>query len=318
MRIGIIGAGTAATMHSRAIQSLHPEMEQFVFDINPEVAVKFANAHNVICSSNLHDFWECIDAVVISTPVTTHSTFVKEALRRKKHILCEKPMALNTNEAQEMLNMCREYDGVVCSVGFNYRYFAITRLIKESKLIGEIKNVNLMIRRLYRNDWHNSYNGVLSDLGIHLIDLLFFICNQSIDFSTCTTIMKKKEDWDYDSQVSGQMTNGVNFYISASRITNPLEVVFSINIEGEAGSILYDSRQMSKWTLKKGGIVEVGTFELSYTTTDFFDFTDSISLQDFFWIKSINNNRNYYNASFEDGLNAQRALDYFIDQATGT
>ena len=122
-----------------------------------------------------------------------------------------------------------------------------------------IKNVNLMIRRLYRNDWHNSYNGVLSDLGIHLIDLLFFICNQSIDFSTCTTIMKKKEDWDYDSQVSGQMTNGVNFK------TTIVDVLLGL-LEPESGKILADGVDVN--TNYQGWLKNIGYIPQTIFMTD--------------------------------------------------
>ena len=60
-------------------------------------------------------------------------------------------------------------------IGFNYRFFDISEILKNQTQRGEINKINIMIKRLFRNEWHNKENGVLSDLGIHLIDYITYL-----------------------------------------------------------------------------------------------------------------------------------------------
>ena len=316
MNIGIVGAGFAASLHSDAIRMKFPTINQYVYDVNIDVAEKFAEKHQAFLTNNYSELLKCTDAIIISTPSSTHFSLAIEAINNKKHILCEKPMALNIGEAIEMTKAASN-NNIIAAIGFNYRYFEITRLLKNESPVGDIRRIKLAIDRLNRNEWHNKNNGVLSDLGVHLIDLIMFVCNQKFDLNTCRTHIRKKEDWDYDACVCGKMNNGIEFILSASRIDIPSEVKFLVEIEGENGVLSYDSREMRSYTIERKGAIFKYSLMPNYEKDDFFDFFDSIMQQDLEWIKMINTNTYNHLALFIDGVSAQQALDFFYSSKGG-
>ena len=121
MKLGIIGAGGAA-------QGIHIPG----FRLIPEVEIA------TICDSNgkhdVKDYREVlsrndIDAVVVSTPNYTHPGIVREAFAAGKHVLCEKPPALNATDAQTMLDAATA-SGKVHMTAFTYRYTRAVQYMK--------------------------------------------------------------------------------------------------------------------------------------------------------------------------------------------
>lgn len=129
LKIGIIGAGFAAGVHSKALKSIDCSIRQYIFDVNGEVAKRFSDEYDCKVVKTLDDLFDSVDAVIIATPVWTHSDLVRKALNHNKHILCEKPMAQSCAEAKEMCNLA-EITNVICAVGFNYRFFDITKSLQ--------------------------------------------------------------------------------------------------------------------------------------------------------------------------------------------
>ncbi|TKJ46934.1 dehydrogenase [Candidatus Aerophobetes bacterium Ae_b3a] len=139
-----------------------------------------------------------IDLIDISTPTNFHRDIAVAAAQEGKHILCEKPMALNLNETKEMLKTA-ENSGVKHMMGFNYRRLpAIVlarNLIKEGRL-GKIYH----FRAVYFQDWIIDPDfplvwrlkkeiaglGALGDMGAHIIDLARFLVGE-FDSVMCTT-----------------------------------------------------------------------------------------------------------------------------------
>ena len=152
MKIGIIGIGFAGQLHSKVIEMLDTNIVYYVYDVMPNAAQEFAKAHKCQAVNSLEELYEKIDAVIIATPTFTHYNLVMEAIQKGKHILCEKPMAVRLSEAEEMLEMSRK-ENKICAIGFNYRFFEITEILKKQNQIGEMCNIKILIKRLFRNDW---------------------------------------------------------------------------------------------------------------------------------------------------------------------
>lgn len=311
MKIGIIGIGFAGQLHSKVIEMLDTNIVYYVYDVTPNAAQEFAKAHKCQAVNSLEELYKKIDAVIIATPTFTHYNLVMEAIQKGKHILCEKPMAVRLSETEEMLEMSRKKNKI-CAIGFNYRFFEITEILKKQNQIGEMCNIKILIKRLFRNDWHNKDNGVLADLGIHLIDYITYLCNQSINLSTCKVRRKYIEGWDYDSKVLGKTEKGIPFELIASRTKNPDEVQFNIEIVGTKGTFRYDSRKETTYEIEKDNISCKYNFEKEQKTEGFFDFTDSILRQDEAWLKAISSENVKNIATFEDGFRAQKALEIFL------
>ena len=84
-----------------------------------------------------------VDAVYIPLPNSLHCQWVEKAARAKKHILCEKPLALNETQAQHMFEVCEE-EGVLLMEAFAYRHAPLIQKVKqviEEGAIGKIKYI---------------------------------------------------------------------------------------------------------------------------------------------------------------------------------
>lgn len=124
-----------------------------------------------------------VDLVDISTANDTHLPIALAAARAGKHILCEKPMARNADEAQQMYEAVRD-SGVTAMMVFNYRFLPALalakRMIDEGKL-GTIRHFNAV----YYQDWlvdeqfpinwrhraEQSGSGAHGDMNAHIVDL---------------------------------------------------------------------------------------------------------------------------------------------------
>lgn len=217
LNIGIIGAGFAAGVHSKALKSIDCSMRQYIFDVNDEIAKRFSDEYDCKAAKTLDDLFDSVDAVIIATPVWTHFDFVRKALEHNKHILCEKPMAQSYAEAKEMCGLS-EITSVICAVGFNYRFFDITKSLQNEIKNTTVEEIHLSIRRLFRNDWRRDETSVLSDLGIHLIDLLSILSGGKIDVDCCKTQMKYINACDYESIVKGYTDNNIAFCLEYNGI----------------------------------------------------------------------------------------------------
>lgn len=312
MKIGIIGIGFAGQLHSKVIEMFCSDI-YYVYDLTAHVAQEFAKTHKCQAINTLDELYDKTDAVIIATPTFTHYSLVMEAMQKGKHVLCEKPMSLRVDESEKMLAMSREKN-LICAIGFNYRFFEITEILKKQNLIGEMCHIRILIKRLFRNDWHNKENGVLSDLGIHLIDYITYLCNQCINLTTCKVNRKYIENWDYSSNVLGETENGISFELVASRTTNLEEVQFNIEIVGTKATFRYDSRQELIYEIEKNDGSYIYDLKKNERTEGFFDFTDSILRQDITWIRAISGESVKKIATFEDGFRAQKALEYFLSK----
>ena len=101
-----------------------------------------------------HDSYEAlirdpaVDAVYIPLPNSLHFEWAIRAMRAGKHVLCEKPLALNAGEAEEMIRTSREC-GVLLMEAFMYRYtdrMSKVRDVLESDTLGQIRSINSTFR----------------------------------------------------------------------------------------------------------------------------------------------------------------------------
>ena len=121
-----------------------------------------------------------LDAVIISTPEDQHHPMTMAALENGLHVLCEKPLALSTDEALEMLRAAEEKK-VKHMINFTMRWlphFQFLRHLMEDNYIGKPYHAHFH----WLSGWHadsfdytwiydpNLSNGVVSELGVHLVD----------------------------------------------------------------------------------------------------------------------------------------------------
>jgi 1,5-anhydro-D-fructose reductase (1,5-anhydro-D-mannitol-forming) len=125
-----------------------------------------------------------VDAVYIALPNALHHAAVLAAARGKKHVLCEKPLAMNVAHARQMVAACRDA-GVILRVAHQLRLEAVVgqaRQIVRSGRLGRLAALSLErasglgARTSWRQDF--SQSGVIFDVGVHLLDLTQWVSGQ--------------------------------------------------------------------------------------------------------------------------------------------
>ncbi|MFC4776158.1 Gfo/Idh/MocA family protein [Paenibacillus sp. GCM10023252] len=191
IRLGMIGAGGIGKVHMEVFEGI-PEVElAAVTDIYLPLAQKRAQEHHipVVYGSPgelLKD--ESIDAVVIAVPNQSHAPLAIEALQRGKHVLLEKPMAIDSESAKAIVEE-KLKSGKVLMMAHQMRWSAISRAIKQ-KIdkgdVGTIYNAKAgWMRKKGIPGWGSwftrkdqSGGGPLIDIGVHMLDLaLYFMGN---------------------------------------------------------------------------------------------------------------------------------------------
>lgn len=186
LKIGVIGNGSISQCHLKPY-SEHPDVTiHAVCDLNEERARAAADKYNVPhvytdYRELLAD--ETIDAVSICTWNNTHAEISIAALRAGKHVLVEKPLARSVEEALRMQEAVRE-TGKLLQVGFVRRYDPNARMLRQFVDAGEFGDIYYAkasyIRRFgnpggWFSDRSRSGGGPLIDLGVHVIDLCWYM-----------------------------------------------------------------------------------------------------------------------------------------------
>lgn len=144
-------------------------------------------------------FYMNLDAVVVATPPASHFALAKDCMERGLHAFVEKPITLNSRDAEELVNLAEEKD-LTLMVGHTFEYNPVVRKIKEiidSGELGKIYYIDAM--RLNLGLFQSDMN-VLWDLAPHDISILLYLLDQdpvSVSARGGDCIFKGKHDVAY-------------------------------------------------------------------------------------------------------------------------
>ncbi len=188
VRVGVVGAGWwTEVMYLPAIAK-HPQAQVVAVCGRDDARTKaYAQAHDI---PNYFINYEAmyasglIDAVIISTRNDTHYDMTIKALDAGLHVLCEKPLAMNVQQANEMTQKA-EATGLKCMVPFTYRFMPAERYIKQlidDGYIGKPYHLNMRYYTgyardgdyLWRFDLEKSGGGVIGDIASHFLYLAYW------------------------------------------------------------------------------------------------------------------------------------------------
>jgi predicted dehydrogenase len=155
-----------------------------VADINEERGRKAAQEYGIEWYADYRRMLERsdIDVIMVMTPSGTHADFAIDAARAGKHVISTKPIEVNLERADRMIQGCQDA-GVILAIDFESRYMADNVRIKEAIDAGRLGKMTLGEARLkwYRSDayyegWHGTWKldggGSLINQTVHQIDLL--------------------------------------------------------------------------------------------------------------------------------------------------
>ncbi|MGY8773041.1 MAG: Gfo/Idh/MocA family protein, partial [Gammaproteobacteria bacterium] len=106
---GVIGPGSIATGFAHSIKHCQNSELTSVFGRNEKKAKVFAELFGLHSFSSLQDFIgsDAVDAVYVATPHSDHFVYALEAIKHKKHVLCEKPLTMNAHESMILLDLAQ-------------------------------------------------------------------------------------------------------------------------------------------------------------------------------------------------------------------
>lgn len=274
IRFAIIGCGKIAPKHVRAIQAVEGASLVAVCDINESKAKSFGEEHQVSYFSDYHQVLALpdLDIVCICTPSGSHAEITLAAAKAKKHVITEKPMAMNLTEADAMINACKE-QGVKLFVVKQNRYQPpIIKLKKafDQGRFGKLFLGNVTVRwsrpqAYYDEDkWRGTQakdGGVLMNQASHHIDLLRWL------LGPVESVVAKKGTFTHQIESEDLGVALIKFKNGALGVIEATTCIFPKNLEGSLS--LFGS---------KGSVKVGGTAVNKLITWDFKDFTNDDAL----------------------------------------
>jgi predicted dehydrogenase len=210
LKAAVIGTGFIGPVHVEALRRLGVEVVG-ILGSSPENGAARARAMRLPRAFGSLDellAYPGLDVVHITTPNYLHKPMALQAIAAGKHVVCEKPLAMDAAEGQELLDAATAA-GIVHAVNFNLRFYAQCHQAKALVESGELGNVLLMHGR-YLQDWllnETDWNWrlepglggdmrVVADIGSHWLDLMTFIGGKRLqsvcaDFATLMETRKK-------------------------------------------------------------------------------------------------------------------------------
>ena len=187
-KVGIIGTGRIANRFVPESKQVSGIDVQKVYNPNRTSAEKFAQKWEIDFYDDIEEFYRGIDSVYIASPHQTHYEYVKSALEHGKHVLCEKPMVLQKEQAELLFTYARQHN-LVLFEGIKTAYcpgFEKLLGIACSGIIGTIHYIDACFTKLEdknkRELTDKKYGGSLTELGSYcMLPIIKLFGNQYED-----------------------------------------------------------------------------------------------------------------------------------------
>ncbi|HFI0166818.1 TPA: Gfo/Idh/MocA family protein [Streptococcus suis] len=217
LQFGIIGFGFMGQTHAKMItEDLDYADVVAVCDINKMQLEHADSSYKTFLTADELLKEEKIDTVIIAVPNHLHLEMVQKAAAAGKDIICEKPVALNATEFEEMQKAVDEA-GVRFTVHHQRRWdkdYCIAKEVYQSGTLGETYTIKNSLYGFNGNmhDWHiypEFGGGMLYDWGIHLLDQMLYMVDSELQtvYATVKNVINKDVDDYFNIQL--QFKNGV-------------------------------------------------------------------------------------------------------------
>ena len=266
VRIGVVGAGGIANMHLNAYKNVKEVQIVALCDINESVLNKTADKFGI--EKRYTDINEMLkseelDAIDVCVWNCSHAECSIAGLKAGVNVLCEKPMARTTAEAEEMMKVAKE-TGKLLMIGFVLRFGDETTVAQDfidSGFVGDIYYTKATYLRRHGNpggwfsDKSRSGGGPVIDLGVHVIDQTRFLMGGpkpvSVYAATFDKLgnranLKTNVEWMPDGASDKDKCDVEDMGTALIRYDNGaitlLETSYSLNAEGVTAKDLYGTK----------------------------------------------------------------------------
>lgn len=299
LKVGVIGVGSISDMHIGPYKK-NENVELVAFcDINEDRLKEKSELHGV--KKQYKDYHELladdeVEAVSICTWNNTHAEIAVAALEAGKHVLVEKPLSITVEQA-ESVQAAADKAGKIAQVGFVRRHDSNAQLLKtfiENGDLGEIYYSKASyLRRLgnpggWFSDKSRSGGGPLVDLGVHVIDLTWYLMGKprpvSVSGNTYNKLGNRSnvenlsfyQAADYDPELNDvedlanaliRFENGASLFVDASFTLHAAQDEGSVRIYGDKGGAEVDPvfsivTEKNNTILNSTPQVDIGGFDM--------------------------------------------------------
>ena len=277
LKAGVVGTGFIGAVHVDALRRLGVEVLGVVGSTPERATAKgLAPAYESL-EALLDD--ERVDVVHLTTPNNLHYPQVKQALAAGKHVVCEKPLAVTSEQSAELVELAQAADLVHCT-NFNIRFYPMVQEARERVRAGELGEV-WSVHGGYLQDWlalPTDWNWRLEperagdlravgDIGSHWMDLTQSVAGSRIvevfaDLATSIPVRKRpkgevqtfasandveREDADMSTEdvahILLRFDSGARGSLVVSQVAMGHKNSLRFEIDGSAGSIAWDSER---------------------------------------------------------------------------
>lgn len=274
MRVAIIGGGFMAQVHTAAARAagLVPVALLSSTKSSAHAAASRLGIDEVY--SSLDEMLASgIDAVHVCSPNITHADYSLRALEAGAHVICEKPLATTSDDADQMVVAAQRF-GRIGAVPFVYRFHPMVREAREAVKTGALGQI-LTIEGRYLQDWllgaaddnwrvDSTIGGqsrAFADIGSHLCDLIEFVTGDRIEWvSARTRVVHERRGQTTNvstediAAVLFETKNGALGTLMVSQLAPGRKNGLTLEISGDHRSVAFDQEQPeSLWIGERGG-----------------------------------------------------------------
>ena len=204
-----------------------------VISRNPKKIIKISKKYNLKAFNDLSTALKSsiIDGIVLCTPHSTHEKTIKKLVKFNKPIFVEKPLALNSKSAKNIIKICNLYR-IKLAVGHNRRFLSTYKYLKkiiENKKIGQITHLEGTFsgkssfkgeKKSWRNKITETPLGGMTGKGIHITDLMINLNGKVKNVLARSKNILKDSDLDDSTDLIFEFKNGVMGYVSTILATS--------------------------------------------------------------------------------------------------
>lgn len=257
----IVGTGAIAGKHAEAIASVEGAELRAVVSRTQSRAEAFAGDYGCAVESTLGDLLKRPDIAVvcITTPTGNHGEIAIPALEAGKHVLCEKPLEINTTRIDAMLEVAEKHQRLLACV-FQSRFGPGVRRTKaaiEAGRLGQLTVCNVKTKwwrdlqyykdGVWKGTWSLDGGGALMNQGIHGVDLLQWMVGMPESVQAFAATLAHRSIETEDTLLANlRFPNGALGNIECATSAWP-GFARTIEISGDRGSIFLEDDQIIRW-----------------------------------------------------------------------
>jgi predicted dehydrogenase len=216
VKVAVLGTGSLGQHHARIYSELAAlgEVELTgIYDAHAETAQKIAEKHRLRVFNSIAEAAANSDALNIATPTTTHFDIARQLLAQGKHVLVEKPMTDNSEQAAELIQIAREKNCVL-QVGHVERFNPVFKYLES--VATEPRFIEC--QRLSPFPARSTDIGVVLDLMIHDLDIVLALVKSPVTSveAVGAPVLSRSEDI---ANARLKFANGCIANITASRVS---------------------------------------------------------------------------------------------------